>query len=163
MGTTSKKGGRMTTTERDFKKSQAKSLYIKGFGVSNISEITGVGIKTLSSWRDADLWDDEKELNALKPSTVRNLTLKCALAIEKGEPLPYKADDVVKIVAAFDRITDSKKKLVYSMESFDAWCDFMLEKAAKSTGAKRQQLLEKVQNARPDFDEYITFLLHQND
>ncbi|MDO4225813.1 MAG: hypothetical protein Q4C75_07975 [Bergeyella zoohelcum] len=131
---------RLTAAESDYKKSQGKELYIKGFSLTNIAEILGVSIKTLSKWRDDGKWEEERELSALKPSNIRRLTLKSALAIEKGEPLPYKADDISKIVAAFDRITDSKRTAVYTMESIDGFCSFMLEKAAKNTGKKREEI-----------------------
>lgn len=153
---------RLTASESDYKKSQGKELFVKGFTITNISEIIGIGIKTLGKWRDDGKWDEEKELQTLKPSNIRRLTLKCALAIEKGEELPYKADDISKIVAAFDRITDSKKIAVYTMESIDGFCSYMLEKAGKNTGKKRETLLEIIKEIRPYFDAYITDLL-QND
>lgn len=153
---------RLTSAEADYKRSQGKDLFVKGFTITNISEIIGVGIKTLGKWRDDGNWDDEKDLAALKPSTIRKLTLKCALAIQEGKPLPYKADDVSKIVAAFDRITDSKKIAVYTMESLDGFSSYMLEKAGQNTGKKREQILERLKDIRPDFDAYITELL-QND
>ena len=153
---------RLKAADADYKKSQGKELFVKGFTITNISEIIGIGVKTLGKWRDEDKWDEEKELASLKPSNIRKLTLKMALAIEKGEPLPYKADDVSKVVAAFDRITDSKKIAVYTMESIDGFSSFMLEKAGKNTGKKREELLNKLKEMRPFFDEYITELL-QND
>jgi hypothetical protein len=153
---------RLKAADADYKKSQGKELFVKGFTITNISEIIGIGVKTLGKWRDEDKWDEEKELASLKPSNIRKLTLKMALAIDKGEPLPYKADDVSKVVAAFDRITDSKKIAVYTMESIDGFSSFMLEKAGKNTGKKREELLNKLKEMRPFFDEYITELL-QND
>ncbi|MGV4413863.1 terminase gpP N-terminus-related DNA-binding protein [Chryseobacterium sp. T1] len=153
---------RLKAADVDYKKSQGKDLFVKGFSITNISEIIGIGIKTLGKWRDDDNWEEEKELASLKPSNIRKLTLKMALAIEQGKPLPYKADDVSKVVAAFDRITDSKKVAVYTMESIDGFSSFMLEKAGKSTGKKREELLNKLKEIRPFFDEYITELL-QND
>ena len=119
-------------------------------------------MKTLGNWRRDGNWDEEKELAALKPSNIRRLTLKAALAIEKGEELPYSADQISKVVAAFDRINDSKKKAVYSMESIDGFSSFMLEKAAKSTGKKREEILEKIKDVRPYFDEYINQLLQDD-
>ena len=68
MDNTSKKGGRLTAVERDYKKSQGKDLFIKGFTLTNISEIIGVGVETLSGWRDTDEWEKEKELNNIRPS-----------------------------------------------------------------------------------------------
>ncbi|MCW3168918.1 hypothetical protein OMO38_10330 [Chryseobacterium sp. 09-1422] len=153
---------RLTAAESGAKKSQGKDLFIKGFTVTNISEIIGIGVKTLAKWRDDENWEHEKELASLKPSTIRNLTLKMALAIEKNEKLPYKADDISKIVAAFDRITDSKKVAVYTMESIDGFSSYMLENAAKNIGKKREVLLELIKEIRPHFDAYVTELL-QND
>ena len=153
---------RLKAADADYKKSQGKELFVKGFTITNISEIIGIGVKTLGKWRDEDKWDEEKELASLKPSNIRKLTLKMALAIDKGQPLPYKADDVSKVVAAFDRITDRKKIAVYTMESIDGFSSFMLEKAGKNTGKKREELLNKLKEMRPFFDEYITELL-QND
>lgn len=120
----------------------------------------GVGLKTLGKWRNEGKWDEEKDLTALKPSNIRRLTLKSALAIEKGEELPYKADDISKIVAAFDRITDSRKIAVYTMESFGGFSSYMLEKAGKETGKKRDYILELLKEIRPHFDAYITDLLN---
>ncbi len=153
---------RMKAAEADYKKSQGRELYAKGFTLTNISEIIGIGIKTLGKWRDDDNWEEERELNSLKPSNIRKLTLRMALAIQNGEELPYKADDVSKIVAAFDRITDSKKIAVYTMESLDGFSSYVLEKAGKSTGKKREAMLDLIKEVRPHFDAYITELL-QND
>lgn len=153
---------RLTSAESGAKKHQGKDLFVKGFTVTNISEIIGIGVKTLAKWRDDDNWEEEKELASLKPSTIRKLTLKMALAIEKNEKLPYKADDISKIVAAFDRITDSKKVAVYTMESIDGFSSYMLENAGKNIGKKREVLLELLKEIRPHFDAYVTELL-QND
>lgn len=84
------------------------------------------------------------------------------MAIEKGEPMPYKADDIAKIVAAFDRITDQKKIAVYTMESIDNFCSYMLEKAGENTGNKRESILNQIKGIRPFFDEYITKLLNDD-
>lgn len=152
----------MTSAESDYKKSQGRELFVKGFAIANISKIIGVGEKTLGKWRKDNAWDDEKEIASLKPSSIRKLTLKMALAIQNGEPLPYKADDISKVVAAFDRITDNKKTAVYTMESIDGFSSYMLEQAGKNTGKKREELLTLLQTVRPHFDEYISNLL-QND
>lgn len=154
-----KKRGRMSAVERDYKMSQGRQLFVKNFSLPNISEIIGVGEKTLRDWRDVDKWEEEKELASLKPSNIRRMTLKCALAIQNGEELPYSADAISKIVAAFDRINDSRKVAVYTMESLDGFCEFQTELAAQSTGKKRDEILERLKDIRVDFDRYITELL----
>ncbi len=153
---------RLKREERLEKKSQGRQLFGSGFTYADISKILGVTQKTLSTWAKEDNWEEERELSAIKPSVMKRLTLRCALAIQKGEPLPYKADDISKIVAAFDRITDSRKKAVYTMESIDGFTQFMLKKAGKSKPQMREELLKVIKSIRPYLDSYITELL-QND
>ncbi len=141
---------------------EAKHLFVNDFSIKNISSITGVGIKSLGDWRKEGNWDEERELASLKPSEIRKLTLKQALAISKGEKLPYSSDDISKIVAAFDRITDSRKIAVYSMESIDNFSNFMLEEAAAAKPKKRDEFLEKLKEIRPFFDLFITKLLQDD-
>lgn len=162
MGTTSKKGGRLTAIERDYKKSQGKDLFIKGFSITNISEIIGVGVKTLSSWRELDNWEGERELNNVRPSEIKKLILQYVLDIKEGKKPQHKADDLAKISAAFDRLNDSRKTAVYTMESIDGFSQFIMVKAGNNTGKKREELIDLLKLVRPYFDQYITELL-QND
>ena len=48
------------------------------------------------------------------------------------------------------------------MESIDAFCSYMLEKAAKNQGKKRENILELIKEIRPHFDAYITELLQDD-
>lgn len=152
----------MTALKKEQKMNDCKQLFITGFALESIKQITGITVKTIASWRDQYNWQEEKELNSIKPSEIRKLTLKQALAISKGEKLPYKTDDISKIVAAFDRITDSRKIAVYTMESIDGFSNFMLEKAALSKGKKREEVLKLTQDIRPFFDQYIAKLLQDD-
>ncbi|MDV6170225.1 hypothetical protein R1T16_17445 [Flavobacterium sp. DG1-102-2] len=162
MESTANKKGRMSAVERDFKKSQGKELFVKGFSITNISEIIGVGIKTLSGWRDDDDWDKEKELHNIKPSEIKRLILAYVRDIKNGETPLYKADDLAKISAAFDRLNDSRKKAVHTMESFDGFSSFMMLKAGNATGKKREELLETLKSVRVFFDLYVNELLQHD-
>lgn len=153
---------RLSSEVRDRKKREAKNLYVNGFSIINISKIVKISIKTLSAWRDEDNWEEEKELNTIKPSAIRKLTLKQALAISNGDPLPYKTNDIINTVAAFDRITDSRKIAVYSMESIDNFTNFMLLKAAAAKPKQRQEILDAIKLIRPFFDDFITKLLQDD-
>ncbi|WP_027380276.1 terminase gpP N-terminus-related DNA-binding protein [Chryseobacterium daeguense] len=153
---------RLTASDSDYKKSQGKDLFIKGFTLTSISEIIGIGVKTLSNWREKFEWEKERELNNIRPSEIKKLILQYVQDIKDGRKPTHKADDLSKISAAFDRLNDSRKKAVYTMETLDGFCSFMLEKAGKSQGKKRDILLEKIKEVRIEFDEYVTELL-QND
>ncbi len=150
---------RLKSEVRDRKKREAKHLFVNNFSITNISKIVKISVKSLGDWRKSDNWDEEKELNTIKPSAIRKLTLKQALAISKGETLPYKTNDIINTVAAFDRITDSKKIAVYSMESIDNFSNFMLEIAAAAKPKKRQEILDVIQSVRPFFDQFISKLI----
>lgn len=162
MAITNKTKGRMTAAESDYKKSQGKDLYVKGFSLTNISEIIAVGAKTLSNWRDLYEWDKEKELNSIRPSEIKKLILQYVLDIRDGKKPTHKADDLAKISAAFDRMDDDRKKAVHTMESIDGFCQFMIVEAGKNTGKKRDESIELIKLIRPHFDKYVNTLL-QND
>jgi hypothetical protein len=144
---------RLKSEVRDQKKRDAKNLYVNSFSILNIAKIVGVTRKTLDDWKVEDNWEEEKELNTIKPSAIRKLTLKQALAISKGEKLPYKTNDIINTVAAFDRITDNKKRAVYFMESMDILGNFMLEKAAIAKPKKREEILADLKKLRPYADD----------
>lgn len=162
METTNKKNGRMTSAQRDYKMSQGKDLFVKGFSVTNISEIIGVGIKTVSGWRDLHNWEGEKEINSVRPSEIKKMILQYVLDIKEGKKPQYKADDLSKISAAFDRLNDGRKKAVYTMESIDDFSQYMMVLAGTNTGKKREEVLGLLQTIRVYFDKYVSELL-QND
>lgn len=157
------KRGRMTSAQSDYKRSQGKDLFVKGFAPANIAEIIGVSVKTVSNWRDLYDWENEKELNTIRPSEIKKMILQYVLDIKDGKSPRYKADDLSKIAAAFDRLNDSRKKAVYTMEALDEFSQFMVTIAGKSTGVKREETLELLQKIRVIFDKYINELLESND
>lgn len=159
MATTNKTKGRMTASESDYKKSQGKDLFVKGFSMTNISEIIGVGVKTLTNWRELHEWDKEKELNSIRPSEIKKLILQYVLDIRDGKKPMHKADDLAKISAAWDRMDDDRKKAVHTMESFDGFSQFMIVLAGTSTGKKRDEILELLQSIRVFFDKYVNELV----
>jgi hypothetical protein len=159
MAITNKTKGRMTAAESDYKKLQGKDLYVKGFSLTNISEIIGVGIKTLSSWKELYNWDNEKELFAIRPSEIKKLILQYVLDIRDGKKPAHKADDLAKISAAWDRMDDDRKKAVHTMESFDGFSQFMVVLAGSNTGKKRDEILEQLQSIRVFFDKYVNELV----
>lgn len=154
-----KNKGRMTAAESDYKKSQAKDLFVKGFSLTNISEILGVGVKTLSNWRELHDWDNEKELNSIRPSEIKKLILQYVLDIRDGKKPAHKADDLAKISAAWDRMDDDRKKAVHTMESFDDFSQFMVVQAGNNVAQRREELLLLLQRIRIYFDKYVNELV----
>jgi hypothetical protein len=154
--------GRMTSEVRDEKKAQGKELFIRGYAPLNISDLIGVGTKTINEWRKEGLWDRDKELSNIRPSEIKKLILQYVQDIKDGKKPTHKADDLSKISAAFDRMNDSRKIAVYTMESVDGFSNWLLALSAKSAGKKRENLLDLLKSIRPYFDSYVTELL-END
>lgn len=158
-----KRKGRLSAADRDYLTARGCELYCKGFSQKNIAELLQVTEKTVAKWREADNWDTKAQLHNIRPSEIKQMLLEYLLAIKNGENPPYKADDLSKITAAFDRLNDKRKKAVYTMESFDNFSAFMLEKAGKEKGKKREALLKLLQAVRIHFNHHVTTLLRQKD
>lgn len=158
-----KKGGRLSTKERDYLMARGCELYCKGFAQKNIAELLGVSENTVAKWRNEDEWDTKAKLHNIRPSEIKQMILTYLLAIKNGEKPPYKADDLSKVTAAFDRLNDKRKKAVYTMESFDCFSAFVLEKAALSDATKRESLLLMLKTTRTYFNYYVSSLLIADD
>ena len=149
----------MTSVERDYLVGQGGELYAKGFTPQSISDLLKVGLKTIYKWRDENNWEHLRELNNIRPSEIKKMILEYVVALKKGETPLYKADDLSKISAAFDRLNDTRKKAVYTMESFDEFSSSMMTKAGKAKGKKREELLELLKEIRVHFDKHVGELL----
>ncbi len=150
---------RLTNKQKDIKLSQGRNLYIKGFSLQTISEIIEISVDSLKKWRDENDWEEAKELSNISPSEIKGLILETVKDIKEGKKPKYKADDISKLVAAFDKITDKRKQAIYTMESFNDFSNWILGKAAKSKGKKRQELIDLTQTIRTQQDEYVSHLL----
>jgi hypothetical protein len=159
---TNKMAGRMTSEKRDYLVARGGELYAKGFSIKGISELLKVSEKTAAKWRDENDWEKQKQLNNIRPSEIKKMILEYVMAIKNGEAPPYKADDLSKISAAFDRLNDKRKKAVYTMESLDEFSGWLISLAGKSKGKKRQELLALLKKTRTHFDAYITELLQHD-
>jgi len=73
--------------------------------------------------------------------------------------MPFKPDDISKLPAAWEQKHDAKKRAVFTMEAFDGFIDFMLDRTAKSKAKKRERALEILKEIRELQDEYLNTLL----
>ncbi len=156
------KAGRMSNTERDKKQKDALGLFIRGYSLQSISEMENikVGVPTLSRWAKDHNWEEQKQLQNISPAEIKAMILKNVAAIKQGKEMPYKPDDISKLAAAWERMDDNKKKAVYSMESFDQFMDWFMDKCAKTRVIKKREAnLELLKVVRELQDEYIATLL----
>lgn len=155
--------GRRTNAELDYLKAQGGELYAKGFSIQTIVEMTGVTPKTAYKWREECDWEHLKELHNLRPSEIKKMILDYVVALKNGEPLPYKADDLSKVAAAWDKIDDKRKRAVYTMETFSGFSSFLIDRAATAKGKKRQERLDQLKDLRVLMDEFVNMVLGDKD
>ncbi len=155
------KPGRMNNAERDKKQRDALGLFIRGYSFQSISQMENikVGVATLKAWAKDHNWEEQKQLHNISPAEIKAMILKNVAAIKQGKEMPYKPDDISKLASAWERMDDNKKKAVYSMESFDQFIDYCIDKAAKMKGEKRDNFLELIKDIRTEQEEYIFTLL----
>ncbi|WP_286768180.1 MULTISPECIES: terminase gpP N-terminus-related DNA-binding protein [Sphingobacterium] len=155
------KKGRMNNTQRDRKMADARGMYLRGYSLQSISEMETiqVGVKTLAKWAKDECWEEEKQLQNISPNEIKAMILKNVAAIKSGKAMPFKPDDISKLAAAWEKMDDAKKRAVFTMEAFDGFIDFMLDRTAKSKAKKRERSLEILKEIRELQDEYLNTLL----
>lgn len=154
--------GRMTAERKDYLVARGGELYAKGFALKSIAELLKITEKTVAKWRDDYDWDKQKQLNNIRPSEIKKMILQYVMDIKEGKKPSYKADDLAKISAAFDRLNDTRKKAVYTMESLDDFSGYLIALAGHKKGKKRTELLELLKTIRIHFDSYIKELLQDD-
>ena len=82
--------GKFTKIQAGKKRQYGKSLYIKGFDLPTISDITEVAISTLKKWRDADGWETARNSSFIALSELRNTILQSFIDLKDGKNKKHK-------------------------------------------------------------------------
>jgi transposase len=149
------KKGRITNKERDQKKEEAVNLFIRGYSIQTISEMVKISISTLRKWAKENDWDAEKENAKISPKEIQSIIRKCIIAAKNGKPMPYTADSVSKLASAWNKLDDPEKKAVLTMEAYNDFINFLLDKAIKVKPEKRKKELAFIQKIRELQDEHM--------
>ena len=118
----------MAEIGNDKKREIAEDMYIRlGLTGREIAENLGVTEQTVSRWKKGregeKSWDDRKTEAQLTPLKIKELLLKEAEKLAKGEESLVKADQLSKIMAAIDQL-DKKINVRTVMDvfrEFDIW------------------------------------------
>lgn len=118
----------MAEIGNDKKREIAEDMYIR-FGMTGreIADSLSVTEQTVSRWkkgRDGEKsWDDRKTESQLTPLKIKELLLKEAEKIAKGEESTIQADKLSKIMSAIDQL-DKKinvRTVMDVFKEFDLW------------------------------------------
>lgn len=155
------KRGRMSNEERDRLKSDALALYVRGYSIQSISKMEAINITvdTLRAWKKEGDWEEQKKLQNISPSEIKDMILKNIAAIKSGKAMPYTPDAISKLAKAWEKMDDVKKRAIYTMEAFDGFAGWMLDKATQTKGEKRENFINKLKAFRVLQDEYLNTLL----
>lgn len=116
-------------TERNY----AATLYIeKGMKPETIADELGRDKKTIYRWRDAENWDETKNLFDTGPTELKRILLKEATRIAKGEKrldeqgnevAGIDADSLSKVMKAYDYMSSKLSIEVFrdAFVEFDNW------------------------------------------
>jgi predicted transcriptional regulator len=124
---------RLTKAQINKKKSEGKRLYTKGFELEQIADILDLTIDTVKKYADKGDWEHSRQLNNMSPDELRHMILECMADIKEGKQPRYSPDQISKLAASFEKLSDSRKRLYNessALMNFMDWCMIKdLEKA----------------------------------
>jgi len=142
-------GGRLTKKESDTKKRQGKRMFINGFTPVEIADILEVHIETIKRWKKQGDWQKEKDVHSLSISELKRETLQTFADMKEGKTPKLSPDQLSKLAATFDKLSDKKKALAYMYENFEMLSDAILKDAlSERKKATREQKLETAKYVR---------------
>lgn len=150
---------RFSKEKTEEKKLNGKDLYVKGFDLETISQITEVALSTVKRWYKDYEWDAAKQSRFISIAELRNTILQSFIDLKDGKKPNIKPDEAAKYASAFEKLSDKKKVLSYMYESFDMLTDELAKDVqnAKSKKDKEQALL-LLKRTREKTDTILTKL-----
>ncbi len=148
---------KFTKEEIAKKKQYAKDLFIKGFLLETISDITGVALSTLKKWAKDEDFDAAKQNSMLALRYIKSTISDSFIAMSKGEKPKIKPDEAAKFVSALEKLSDKKKTLTYMFESYDILTETILKDIQEEPSKKEKEaLLSFLQQVRNYTDRILT-------
>ena len=142
-------GGRLTKKESDTKKRQGKRMFINGFSKDEIADILEVHIETIKRWHKQDEWEKEKDVHSLSISELKRETLQTFADMKAGITPKLSPDQLSKLAATFDKLSDKKKALAYMYENYELLSDALLKDAlSERSKVKKESKLETAKYVR---------------
>lgn len=147
-------GGRLTKKESDTKKRQGKRMFINGFSKDEIADILEVHIETIKRWHKQDEWEKEKDVHSLSISELKRETLQTFADMKAGITPKLSPDQLSKLAATFDKLSDKKKALAYMYENYELLSDALLKDAlSERSKVKKESKLETAKYVREIMEE----------
>jgi len=147
----------MTKKESDKKQRQGKRMYINDFSLDEIAEILEVHIDTIKRWAKKDGWEDARAIHSISIAEIKRETLQCFADMKAGKSPKISPDQLSKIAATFEKLSDKKKALAYMYENFDALSDAILQDAMSERLKKdKEEKLKIAKYVRSTMDNLVS-------
>ena len=134
----------------------AHRLYDTGTTLAEIASRVGVGVNTVSTWKERGRWAQAKALNTITPRTIYNkLLAKLNELVEEEDPA-FHADAIAKIAKQLRTLMTETTvdQIIAVLTSFGDWL---------INNARTLRVNEKtVQEITRLQDAYITYQLNNN-
>lgn len=130
------------------KKVMAEGMFIQdGMTAKAIAEMLAVSEQTISKWRNAGSWDDQRAEMLASPHKIREILMKELMKVSGGEKSVIDADALAKINKVIETLSDKiSVQVVFSVfKEFDNWmADQDAKLAVEFTEWHKQFLLYKI-------------------
>lgn len=130
------------------KKVMAEGMFIQdGMTAKAIAEMLAVSEQTISKWRNAGSWDDQRAEMLASPHKIREILMKELMKVSGGEKSAIDADALAKINKVIETLSDKiSTQVVFSVfKEFDNWmADQDPKMAVEFTEWHKQFLLYKI-------------------
>lgn len=146
----------MKKAEIEKKKSIARSLYMAGKGQSEIAEVIGVHINTISKWVNNECWKEQRAAATVtRPELVNKLLASINDLVEtvnssKDPELIAKLPDRMAKMAATIQKLDKKASVVDFIETFMAFSKW-LEYRAQTDSEITPELIKAINKYQDRF------------
>lgn len=135
----------MNNAERDKKIREARELYVRGMSVQSISKVVEITSETINRWKRDQNWDAERKMRQVSTSELKSTIMETFIDMKEGRKPLHRPDDLAKLVAAFERLSEKKKTLGYTYEILEALTaeiseDVIATKVVKTKEFKLQAL-----------------------
>jgi len=139
---------RITNLDRDKKMLEGKSLFIKNFSFQSISDIINISVDTLKKWAKDENWNAAKKMHSISINELKQEILETFHALKTGKKPKLTSDEISKLAAAFEKLSDKKKHLTYMYHCFEELTEALAEEVTMAKGKDREYKLQRYKEVR---------------
>lgn len=151
---TGKRKGRLPKAVSEKKQLEGRRLYINGLTETEIADVLELHIETIRKFSKDNKWEDSKKMHSVSISEMKAEVLNTFTSLKKGETPKLSADQITKVVSAFEKLNDRKKNVAYAVVNFDLLFERLIKKASEATTKKQKQ-------ERLELVKYVSSIAHE--